>query len=63
MIFDKIKLIISLSLLCLGISAWAQNGITLQEPSNVTRTIQYDPVSGQYIFVNKVGDFTISDPV
>ena len=63
MLFDKIKYIITLSLLCLGISSWAQNGITLQEPSNITRTIEYDPVSGQYIFVNKVGDFTISDPV
>ena len=63
MIFDKIKYIITLSLLCLGVSSWAQNGITLQEPSNITRTIEYDPVTGQYIFVNKVGDFTISDPV
>ena len=63
MIFDKIKYIITLSLLCLGISGWAQNGITLQEPSNVTHTIEYDPVSGQYIFVSKIGDFTISDPV
>ena len=63
MIFDKIKYIITLSLLCLGVSSWAQNGITLQEPSNVTRTIEYDPISGQYVFVNKVGDFTISDPV
>ena len=39
------------------------SGITLHDPENITRTIEYDPVSGQYIFVSKIGDFKYSDPV
>ncbi len=72
MIFDKLKYIITSVLLCLCMGLWAQDGnpdnanetgIMLKEPSNVTHTIEYDPVSGQYVFVSKVGDFIISDPV
>ena len=72
MIFDRLKYIITLSLLCLGFNVWAQDGtpysqgddtgITLHEPSNITRTIEYDPVTGQYVFVSKIGDFTYQEP-
>jgi cell surface protein SprA len=40
-----------------------QTGITLHDPENITRTIEYDPLTGQYIFVSKIGDFKYSDPV
>ena len=63
MIFKEIKYIITLLLFCFGFSVWAQEGISLKEPSNVTRTIEYDPITGQYVFVSKIGDFTYSDPV
>ena len=63
MIFKKFKYILTLSLLCLGFNVWAQEGISLKEPSNIKRTIQYDPVTGKYVFVSKIGDFTYSDPV
>ena len=62
MIFRELKYIITLSLLCLGINLWSQEGISLQEPSNITRTIEYDPVTGQYVFVSKIGDFTYQEP-
>ena len=38
-------------------------GIILHDPDNITRTIEYDPLTGQYIFVSKIGDFTYRDPV
>lgn len=72
MIFKELRVIITILLFCFGFSALAQNntpnqgeetGIILKEPSNVTRTIQYDPITGQYVFVSKIGDFTYSDPV
>ena len=63
MIIRKLIYILTLSLVCIGFNANAQSGIELKEPSNVTRTIEYDPVTGQYIFVSKVGDFTYQDPV
>ena len=63
MIIKKLIYILTLSLVCIGFNANAQSGIELKEPSNVTRTIEYDPVTGQYIFVSKVGDFTYQDPV
>ena len=40
-----------------------QTGIVLHDPENITRTIEYDPLTGQYVFVSKIGDFKISDPV
>lgn len=39
-----------------------QSGLYFQDPPNITRTIEYDPVTGQYVFVNKIGDFTYRDP-
>ena len=63
MIIRKLIYILTLLLVCIGFNAQAQSGIELKEPSNVTRTIEYDPVTGQYIFVSKVGDFTYQDPV
>lgn len=39
-----------------------QNGIMLKDPDNITRTIEYDPITGQYVFVSKIGDFTYRDP-
>ena len=91
MILKKLRYIITLSLLCLGLQVMAQNadtisvnsndlpfpipqddgnpynqtnqsGLYFSDPSNVTHTIEYDPVTGQYIFVSKVGDFTYRDP-
>ena len=62
MILRKIKYIISFLLLCLGTNLLAQEGITLKDPDNITRTIEYDPLTGQYVFVSKIGDFTIQDP-
>ena len=39
-----------------------QTGIQLKDPENITRTIEYDPVTGQYVFVSKIGDFTYREP-
>lgn len=39
-----------------------KSGLYFNEPSNITRTIEYDPVTGQYVFVSKIGDFTYRDP-
>ena len=60
-------------LVCLGYNANAQSnddpfgqgeqtGIQLKDPENITRTIEYDPVTGQYVFVSKIGDFTYREP-
>ena len=73
MIIKKLIYILTITLVCIGFSAKAQSsddpygqgetsGIQLKEPSNITRTIEYDPVTGQYVFVSKIGDFVISDP-
>jgi cell surface protein SprA len=34
----------------------------LKDPPNIKREIVYDPITGQYIFVSKVGDFTYRTP-
>ncbi|HOI33568.1 MAG TPA: cell surface protein SprA, partial [Bacteroidales bacterium] len=34
----------------------------LNDPPNIKREIVYDPLTGQYIFVSKVGDFTYRTP-
>lgn len=73
MIIRKLIYILTLSLVYIGFTAnaqsgddpfgqGAQTGIMLKDPSNVTRTIEYDPITGQYVFVSKIGDFVISDP-
>ena len=73
MTIKKLLYILTITLVCLSFNAKAQNGndpfgqgqqtgITLKDPENVTRSIEYDPVTGQYIFVSKIGDFTFSEP-
>ena len=39
-----------------------KSGFYLNDPSNVTREIVYDPLTNQYIFYNKIGDFMYRDP-
>ena len=39
-----------------------QTGIMLKDPDNITRSIEYDPITGQYVFVSKIGDFTYREP-
>ena len=39
-----------------------KSGFYLQEPSNITREIVYDPVTGQYTFYSKIGDFMYREP-
>ncbi len=39
-----------------------QSGIILHDPDNITRTIEYDPLTGQYVFVSKIGDFVYREP-
>jgi cell surface protein SprA len=34
----------------------------LKDPPNIKREIVYDPITGQYIFLSKVGDFTYRTP-
>ena len=41
----------------------AESPLHGKEPSNITRTIEYDPVTGQYQFVEKVGRFNYRLPV
>lgn len=72
MIFERLKYIITILLLCAGFGVMAQDGtpygqpdqtgVTLHEPSNVTHSIEYDPITGQYVFTSKIGDFTYQDP-
>ena len=73
MIIKKLIYILTLALVCVSFNAQAQSGddpygqgqtsgIMLKEPSNITRTVEYDPATGQYIFVSKIGDFTYRDP-
>ena len=73
MIIRKLIYTLTITLVCVGFNAYAQSGddpygqgqtsgIMLQEPSNITRTVEYDPVTGQYIFVSKIGDFSYRDP-
>ena len=73
MIIRKLIYVLTLLLVCLGYNANAQSnddpfgqgeqtGIQLKDPENITRTIEYDPVTGQYVFVSKIGDFTYREP-
>lgn len=39
-----------------------QSGIQLKDPDNITRTIEYDPLTGQYVFISKIGDFVYREP-
>lgn len=39
-----------------------KSGLYLNDPENVTREIVYDPVTGQYVFYSKIGDFMYRDP-
>ena len=39
-----------------------QSGFYLKEPDNITREIIYDPITGQYTFYSKIGDFMYRDP-
>ena len=39
-----------------------KSGFYLQEPSNITREVVYDPLTGQYTFYSKIGDFMYRDP-
>lgn len=73
MIIRKLIYILTLLLVCLSYNANAQSnddpfgqgeqtGIQLKDPDNITRTIEYDPITGQYVFVSKIGDFTYREP-
>ena len=39
-----------------------QSGFYLKEPDNITREIVYDPITGQYTFYSKIGDFMYREP-
>ena len=39
-----------------------QSGFYLKEPDNISREIVYDPITGQYTFYSKIGDFMYRDP-
>ena len=39
-----------------------KSGFYLNDPSNVTREIVYDPITNRYVFYNKIGDFMYRDP-
>ncbi|MCF8351603.1 MAG: cell surface protein SprA, partial [Bacteroidales bacterium] len=38
------------------------NALFLKTPSNIETVVEYDPVTGQYIFKKKIGDFYYRDP-
>ncbi|NOU47487.1 MAG: cell surface protein SprA [Bacteroidales bacterium] len=40
-----------------------QSPLFLKDPPNIKRDIVYDPISKQYIFTNKVGNFSYTTPV
>lgn len=40
-----------------------QSPFHLKDPPNIKREVVYDPVTGQYIFISKVGDFSYREPV
>ena len=60
--------IILFSLLALMLPGIAQQpntnqpAIHLNEPSNITHEVVYDPITGQYTFKHKVGDFEYTTP-
>ena len=39
-----------------------QSGLYFKEPDNITREIVYDPITGQYTFYSKIGDFMYREP-
>ena len=39
-----------------------QSPLYLHDPSNITQEIIYDPITGQYTFKNKIGDFEYMTP-
>ena len=39
-----------------------QSGFYLKEPDNISREIVYDPITGQYTFYSKIGDFMYREP-
>ena len=41
----------------------ASSRIDFNDPENVTTTIEYDPVTGQYILVKKIGDYYFRYPM
>ena len=41
----------------------ASSRIDFNDPDNVTTTIEYDPVTGQYILVKKIGDYYFRYPM
>ena len=42
---------------------WAPNGsIYLRDPDNISTTVEYDPVSGTYVFHTRMGDTDITTP-
>ncbi len=39
-----------------------QSPLYLRDPDNIRREVVYDPISGQYIFYNRIGDFQYRTP-
>ena len=39
-----------------------KSGFYFQDPSNITREVVYDPLTGQYTFYSKIGDFMYREP-
>ena len=39
-----------------------QSNLDLKEPSNITHEVEYDPLTGQYTFKHKIGDFEYTTP-
>ncbi len=39
-----------------------QTNLELKEPSNITHEVEYDPLTGQYTFKHKIGDFEYTTP-
>ena len=40
-----------------------QSPLYFQDPSNITHEVEYDPLTGQYTFKHKIGDFEYMPPV
>ena len=38
------------------------SGLYLKEPDNITHEVVYDPITGQYTFYSKIGDFMYREP-
>ena len=39
-----------------------ESNLDLKEPSNITHEVEYDPLTGQYTFKHKIGDFEYMTP-